>query len=132
MSDPNAARGSFWRRFAPRALLLLGLGIAASLLLPSLPQEQVVVFRVGGALPLRRLTVSYTRQGEAEPRGGATLSYATAPPSVRHTVSLPNGGYVVAVDVVRGQPDGGVRETSYVRRVNLEGGETVLPLEEAP
>ncbi|GMV17671.1 MAG: hypothetical protein HS104_12705 [Polyangiaceae bacterium] len=131
MSETGAASPPLWRRFGPRALLLLGLGAAAALLLPSLPQEQVLVFRVGA--PVRRLTVSYTREGEVEPRSGATLSYTSAPTeSVRHSVSLPNGRYVVSLDVERATADGGVRETSYVRRVNLDGHETVLPLEDTP
>ena len=132
MSYADAGRSSIWRRFAPRAMLLLGLGTAAALLLPNLPEEQVVVFRVAGA-DLQRLSVSYTKEGEVEPRSGATLRFGSPPPaSPSHRVSLPRGRYVVAVDVERRAGDGGAKETSYVRRVNLEGGETVLPLEDTP
>lgn len=133
MSEEPRQAPSLLRRFVPRAVLLIGLGIAASLLLPSLPKEQVLVFRVGTAAPLRKLAVSYTLEGEREPRSGATLRYDRSPPaSVRHTVSLPDGRWVVKVDVERTGADGGPRETSYERRVNLGGGETTLVLEDTP
>jgi hypothetical protein len=45
---------------------------------------------------------------------------------------LPNGRYLVSIDAELALSDGGVRETSHVRRVTLEGGETLLRLADTP
>ncbi|MBK7582251.1 MAG: hypothetical protein IPI67_18850 [Myxococcales bacterium] len=132
MSEPEPATGgSLWRRLATRVLVISGIAYAASFLMPSLPREQILVFRVGAEAPLKHLSASYTLEGEREPRSGVKLSYdGAAPKRVQHVVSLPNGRYVMAVAVERALPDGGTKETSYLRRVNLEGGETILPVED--
>ncbi len=134
MTSSEAPPGKHnWRSLGARAALLIGLALAASLVFPKVPREQRVVFRLGGSTEVRELTASFTREGEHEAATGVRLSFPDrAPPSVRHTVSLPNGAYVVSVELVSRDPGGSTKETRYVRRVNLEGGETVLPLEDAP
>ena len=128
MTDGEAPRGSPWRRFAARAVLLGGVAIAAAVTAPWVPREQVLVYRVVGGDPVRRLKVHITRDGESEPAVGTTLTGSSA--SFRQSVSLPNGRYTLDIAAERALSDGGVRETSLVRRVNLEGGETVLPIED--
>lgn len=126
-------RGSRLRRLGSRVALLAGLGLAFTLVAPEIPRDQLVVYRVGPGDKLLRLAASYTRDGDAEPRSGMSMSpVGDGRASFEHKVSLPNGRYVIEVTLARQAPDGKVRETSFVRKVTLEGGETVLPLEDAP
>jgi hypothetical protein len=125
--------GRSLRRLAGRLALVGGLALSLSFVLPRVPRMQVVTFRFSAAEPVRRLSASFTREGEREPASGVTLNFpGRAPASVRHEVTLPNGRYDVTVEVARDAPDGALEETSWERRVTLEGGETVLPLGDAP
>ena len=100
---------------------------------PWVPRDQVIVVRLDAAEPVKRLKVSYTPDGESDPISGATLAATgSSAGSVRHAVSLPNGRYLVSIDAELALSDGGVRETSHVRRVTLEGGETLLRLADTP
>lgn len=130
-----------WRRHVPRAVLLVGLAVAALEFAPALPHKQTLVFRLDEAVqPVRRLEATWTRYGAAEPTGGVTLRFPDhAPRHVRHQLSVPNGQYVLAIVLERAAPettphgranlDGGEpAQIHYVRRVDLEGGETVIPL----
>lgn len=129
---PPERQQPLWRRLAARAALVGGLLIAAALLLPAVPREQVLVFRLNDPGSVRRLEVAFTREGEAQAESGVSLRYASAAPAtVRHAVSLPNGRYRLAISVERELPEGR-RETSLERRVTLEGGETVVALEVPP
>lgn len=125
-----------WRQRVPRWLLLAGLLIAAALLLPSLPHKQTLVFRLTNAHSVRRLDATWTRAGESRPRGGLTLNFPNgADHLVERRVSAPNGRYTVSVRVERqtSAPSGatlGQIRTSYIRRVSLDGGETVIALED--
>lgn len=108
-------------------------GAAAMLVFfaPRVPRDQALVFRVGANV--QKLEASFTKQGEFEPRRGLTLSFGEgAPRSITQSVSLPNGAYQVAVEIERRSADGSPTETTYLRQVTLEGGETVLALEDAP
>lgn len=125
-------RAPIWRRVLARVALIGGLGLAASWFLPSLPREQDLVFRVGATQPVRSLDVSFTLEGQRVPQRGVTLRFADkAPATIRHQLSLPNGRYDVRISIVRELPDG-PKETMLLRRVTLEGGETAIPLENAP
>jgi len=122
------------RRLLARVALVGGIALAVSLVLPATPREQQLVFRFGSdSAAVRRLELSFTKRGEREPESGFTLNFPTgAPGRARHTVSLPNGDYVVTGAIERRADDAGPTETSFERRVNLQGGETVLPLESPP
>jgi hypothetical protein len=116
-----------WRRLLARALVVGGVALIVALFAPALPREQVFVLRVGPGA--RRIEASFTREGERVPVNTVKLAFPTSAPSrVRHVLSLPNGRYVVRVEVDRGAADSH-KETSYVRRVTLSGGETELPLD---
>ncbi|MCC6903611.1 MAG: hypothetical protein IT377_31875 [Polyangiaceae bacterium] len=128
MTTTEEARRPLWRRLAARVAIVGGVAVAVSVATPWVPREQVLIYRVSGGDPVRRLKVHVTREGESEAALGATLTGAS--PSFRHGVSLPNGRYVVSVQAERALSDGGVKETSFVRRVTLEGGETILPIED--
>jgi hypothetical protein len=140
-----------WRSTIARVLLFGGVAFAATRMLPSIPREQILLFRLDGPGVVRRLDATWAIPGKSEPMGGVTLHIGAPPPgSVRHAVSLPNGPYVFEISIERAQgetdpstPDsvagGALRllgtgerpeppKTSYVRRVNLAGGETVIRL----
>lgn len=137
-----------WKRRLSRAILLLGVGAAAAIALPSIPRSQEMVFQLGtDRSDVRRIDASWTRAGEREPFGGVTLRFAgTAPRAVRHSLSVPDGEYVLAIDVERAetsQPPRGTLDpgvaapdparlssTHYVRRIHLQGGETTIALEQ--
>lgn len=119
------------RRWAARILLAGGAAAMLVFFAPRVPRDQSLTFRVGS--DVQKLEASFTKQGEIEPRRGLTLSFGQgAPRSIRQSVSLPNGAYQVAVEIERRASDGSPTETTYLRQVNLEGGETVLALEDPP
>lgn len=145
--DPDAAaplrERPWWRRAALRVALIGGAALALSPLLSKLPREQTLVFRSEDD-GVRRLDVSWMRDGEPEALGGVSLSFPERSRRVvRHQVSLPNGEYLLSIAVERatGGETGesavidprtsNARETSWVRRVNLEGGEIVIPVTES-
>ena len=117
------------RRAAARLVLVAGLGLALVSLLPQLPREQTLVFRVQEN-HVQRLAVTFTPQGEREARGGFTLSFPSRAPSpIRHQLEIPNGEYELSIELTR-DVRGVSREpeTSFVRRVTLDGGETIISL----
>jgi len=150
-STTSAAPGR--RQLIGRLILLVGLGLASLPVLARVPREQTLVFRLNDR-SVTRLEASFTPVGETAPLGAVTLRFPDrAPRSVRHQVTLPNGDYTIAVELEstehsgaelappaprasgRGASDSepstgseSTRETSSVRRVSLQGGETVIPL----
>ena len=98
--------------------------------LATLPHDQPLVLRLEGEGSVRRIEGSLTREGEREPARGFTLSFERGAPSrVRHTVSLPNGRYLLDLAVVH---DGSPTETRVERRVSLAGEEVVIPVTLSP
>ena len=104
------------------------------------PREQPIVFRLADRRAVT-LTATFTRVGEAEPNTGVTLSLPDrAFPDVNHTIRVPNGDYLVTVELRRPGEDEGKRapssdpahasseETSVSRRVSLSGSEVVVPV----
>jgi hypothetical protein len=118
-----------FRRAAARLVLIAGLGLALVSLLPQLPREQTLVFRMQEN-HVQRLAVTLTPRGEREASGGFTLSFpGTAPSPIRHQLEIPNGEYELSIELTR-DVRGVSREpeTSFVRRVTLDGGETIISL----
>src|SRR5688572_1406633 len=91
-------RASLRRKLA-RMVLLLGLGLTLVYLLPRLPREQTLVFRVP-ANDVERLEVSFTPRGESDAWGGFSLRLPGASRDVRHEVELPNGDYELSIELV--------------------------------
>lgn len=127
-----------WRRRA--AFLFLGVGtvVASRAISSDLPHEQTLVFRLDESerhAPLK-LSASFVRVGESEPRAGVSLSRdGSESGDPRQTLNLPNGDYVVTVEwehVVKGAlGDASAAkegETSRATRVTLSGGETIVLL----
>ncbi|MEO8899959.1 MAG: hypothetical protein ABI627_00410 [Polyangiaceae bacterium] len=117
-------------------------------LMRSYPHDQVLLFPLGSVFPdAVRFSASWKRVGEPEPSGGVTLAFDHAPPlQIRQHASLPNGEYVVTLNVVESSPNPaptaapagtptpveqspseGV-QTNLQRRVTLVGGETLIAL----
>lgn len=139
--EDEPRRGYNWKRHLPRLVLLGGLALAAVVVAPTIPRDQTLVFRLGEEVqPVRRLEATWTRYGQDEPTGGVTLTFPDhAPRLVRHQLHVPNGQYVLAIVLERAAPETTSRERAnlrgehtarirYVRRVDLEGGKTIVPL----
>ncbi|MEP7049692.1 MAG: hypothetical protein ABJB12_05035 [Pseudomonadota bacterium] len=114
-------------------------------LMRSYPHDQVLLFPVGSVFPNAvRFSASWQRAGESEPSGGMTLDFDRPPPlQIRQHASLPNGNYVVTLNILEspqnhdpraieaGTPTPVAREgmqTNLERRVTLAGGETLIAL----
>ena len=105
-------------------------------LMRGLPHDQVLVFPVGSVFPnALRFSASWKRVEDSEPSGGVTLTFDKAPPlQIRQNASLPNGDYVVSLNVLENPRNSdsvatseGV-QTNIERRVTLIGGETKVAL----
>ena len=109
---------------------MLGLIALAAWLVPHWPREQRLAFRLGSSHEnVTRLEASWARHGDAQIAGGITLSFPDPPPeTVRHTLSLPNGEYMVTVELTRKGSGATRTQTTWARRVTLGGKETTLPL----
>jgi len=124
------------RRLGAWLVLLVGVGLAATTLGPAVPRDQVVVFRLPRAAepgPVR-LDASFTQVGEREPQAGVSLTLdGGRPREVRHELRLPNGDYIVALELTSGANAGPSApkksETSRARRVTLAGDETLVVFE---
>ncbi|HVR19128.1 MAG TPA: hypothetical protein VMS65_05520 [Polyangiaceae bacterium] len=134
--DPDGTHGKRRRL----AILVLAIGAAAVVVTVSkdYPHEQPVVFRLPDT-KRATLVASFTRVGETEASTGFTLELGDrAFRDVNHTIRLPNGDYIVTVEVRRerssGHRDGGEsqnqspKETSVSERVTLSGSEVVVPV----
>ena len=127
-----------WRRRV--ALVLIGVGtvVASRAVSRDLPHDQTFVFRLDESerhTPLK-LSASFVRVGESEPRAGVSLTRdGSDERDPRQTLHLPNGDYVVTVewehvgkDTLADASAAKESETSRVERVTLSGGETIVLL----
>jgi len=134
-----------WRRRLGVGVLATGALLIAVTAGRDVPREQPLVFRLDRPLDRGgRLTASFTRVGDAEANVGFTLELPPGPSrNVTHKVRLPNGDYIVTVDVAGGEPTENVQaeasgpsaragETSARERVTLSGSEVVVPVREQP
>lgn len=114
-----------------RATLVGGVALVASLVARSAPHEQVITLR------LRDREVSHvegfvTRVGDDEPTAGFSRDFSagtSAPSSIRHTFSAPNGTYIVVISLrqsIAGDSSPIPTETSFQRQVSLAGGEVIV------
>jgi len=118
------------RRLLARASLVGGLTLGAVHLLPAVPREQTLEFRLPAEVA--RLDASWRRAGETEVVGGVTLR-PEGPPRrrLRHQVALPNGLYELTVSLEPAGTEATGAQTSFVRRVRLEGGTTPVVLSDS-
>ena len=77
---------------------------------------------------MRRVTLTWETP-DGEPLGGATLHPSGASRELSHTLRLPNGEYVLSIEVERAQgPVGGIDFETHRSRVELQGEPTTLYL----
>ena len=108
------------KRKRPLLVVLLVLALGGYFILsPRLPKDQTVNLVLGDdAEQVTDVTLRYTAEGESETAREATFHFDHAPRVVRHDARLPNGDYMLAVDL-RGQGAAHIE-----RRVALAGGST--------
>lgn len=145
-SESSFGRHSFGRRIVTRAVVVLGAVFVGGQVMRTLPHDQTLVFPVGSVFPDAtrfsaswRVAGAHDEKSAKEPSGGVTLSFKSAPPlQIRQHTRLPNGDYIVTIEVVH---SGRERETNHEtetvgeglqtnieRRVSLSGGETMIAL----
>jgi hypothetical protein len=141
------ARGSLTRRLVTRAVVVFGALWVGGQIARSFPHDQVLVFPVGSVFPnATRFSASWKSAGDRETRGGITLAFSAPPPlQIRQHADLPNGDYMVSIEVVvspvassekaqenaqNAQLEASSRgmQTNIERRVTLLGGETMVAL----
>jgi hypothetical protein len=120
-----------WRRRIAFAFLMLGGVLAVRTVARDVPKEQVLVFRLDGAArhePIA-LHASLTRIGESEARAGFSFTrHGDESADPREIVNLPDGDYVVTIDVTFRDEAAKEYKTSRAERVSLRGGEIIVPL----
>jgi hypothetical protein len=135
--DPNGARKK--RRLL--GVLVLVIGAAALFVTASkdYPREQPIVFRLPDT-KRATLVASFTKVGDMEASTGFTLELPDrAFRDVNHAIRVPNGDYIVTVEVRHRRSSSGRRdgspsqepspeETSVSERVTLSGSEVVVPV----
>ena len=153
MNGRAFAFGSPARRLATRGVVVLGAVLVGGELMRSAPHEQTLIFPVGSVFPnATHFAASWKQPGDEEPRGGVSLTFEHAPPlQVRQHAKLPNGDYIVTIDITtdvleaepqvtarkaaeRGETSGHREglQTNIERRVNLGGGEALIALTVVP
>jgi hypothetical protein len=126
-----------------RIVLVGGVASVVELGSRTAPQDQSIAVRLNGR-EVTRVEGVITKTGESEGTLGFSQSFPDGSPStVRHSFSAPSGDYAVAITLHERSPgSGGVaksptdfqsgdagpirQETSFERRVTLDGGEVVL------
>jgi len=121
-----------WRRRAAALVLLAGVALAMVTASRHARHDTALIFRFDPDLSVgvRQLSASWTPVGELEPAGGVTLNFSSGPGrEVRHVLSVPQGDYVISLQISPSELENRMRETSLVRRVTLAGTDVVIPLE---
>ena len=152
MIGSSPGGGSSARRLVTRAIVALGAVLVGGQLMRAVPREQTLIFPVGSVFPnATRFAASWKQPGDDEPRGGVSLSFDQPPPlQIRQRTKLPNGDYIVTIDILQADRVGqatqaglarqdsetaGSREglqTNIERRVSLDGGEALIALAVVP
>ncbi|HEY2406842.1 MAG TPA: hypothetical protein VGI10_12610 [Polyangiaceae bacterium] len=120
---------AFTRKLVSRAVIIAGLLPLLAYASRWVPREQTLVFELPASTGVAaRFSATWRHSGEREPLGGATWTFESPPNRVTYRVSLPDGDYVVNLELSStdsAQAHEGV-QTSWERRVTLRAGETVL------
>lgn len=133
LTPPEKAR---LRRLGAIVVLVVGALVTTRLLRDSWPREHWLVFRLPREATQSPFTLeaSFTQVGETEPARGLTLALPKATSrDVRQRLNLPNGDYIVALEITYGDNPGPMApaksETSRPRRVTLDDNETLVVFE---
>lgn len=137
MIGDRFAPGSFARRIVTRAVVVLGAVLLGGQVMRTLPHDQTLIFPIGSTFPnATRFSASWQQPGATEPSGGVTVNFQSAPPlQFRQHTRVPNGDYIVTILIVQGAIESTQTrvaseglQTNIERRVNLDGGETLIAL----
>ena len=133
MTLPVAAERRRARQLGGFLALVVGLLIAGQWFKARVPEDQSIAIRLPSDLAARarRLELNFTPVGEVEPARGLTRSLSPpAPTTIHEHVRLPNGDYIVTLELTCGDESGPLApkktETSKARRVSLSGEETLV------
>lgn len=111
------------RRYAP-LLLVAGAALSAYVLVPAMPRDRSVSFRVDDR-SITALEVGWFAPGKSEAAQGATFSFSSdAPRTVSERVHLTEGRYELELAIERD----GVRETKRKFVQLRDEGELVVPV----
>jgi hypothetical protein len=120
---------------AARALLIVGAGLAARVLVPELPRKNVLKLKLEQAgCPVSEIDLEWGREGDDAPGGGATLRFPEkAPKLVVFPLDLRTGDYWFQVVLHRDcRPPLGQSATIFRRHLRLDGGETTVDIYRHP
>jgi hypothetical protein len=120
-----------WRRRAAALVLIAGVVLALATTTRHARHDTALIFRFDPDLSegVRQLSASWTPAGELEPAGGVALNFPAGPGrEVRHVLSLPQGDYVISLQIAPPELERRMPETTLVRRVTLAGTDVVIPL----
>ena len=84
-------------------MVVLAAVLVGGQLMRAVPREQTLIFPVGSVFPnATRFAASWKQPGDAEPRGGVSLTFDHAPPlQIRQHAKLPDGDYIVTIDILQ-------------------------------
>lgn len=122
---------SLARRLLPKLLLGAGVLLAAGILMPAWPRDQLLVFDVG-EVGVERLDATLRAEDGSGAESGVTLNFPSASPArIPYRLSAPNGRYALELTLTR-RTTAGPTVTTLSRRVTLSGDEIVVRLSEEP
>src|SRR5690606_7978094 len=119
----------FWRKRLARFLLVGGLALLATQVLPELPREQRVVLQAPRGARIAEAGLTYFREGELEAISGVQLHFSQPLAQVPHSLDLPNGPYRLELSVhgvdAEGQPVHWMRSEA----LRLDSGSAFIQLQ---
>lgn len=136
MSDSRKTPAHGVRRWARWLVVPLGLWLG-SLFWPAFPRDQTLTLDLGpNSGEVEALDLTWTFDGEHEPRGGVRRSFPQgAPRRIQQRIYGPNGEWQIHVQRTRApregirsreRPSSSPHKTSSQHRVNLAGEESIL------
>jgi hypothetical protein len=131
---PGSEDGARKRRLGALVVLAAGAALVLTTLKPDWPRDQTLIIRLpkSDALP-SRLEASFVPVGAARAVQGFTLALEPGRREVRHQSRLPDGDYLVTIELTSTHSSGpsaaATLDTSEVRRVTLSGEETLIVLD---
>lgn len=126
---PPPTSWAFWRKRLGRALVVGALGLTAAQILPTLPEDQILLIEPPAGAKLTRAQLTYFSAEDGEVLLGAELTSTGPAARLTHSTRLPNSDYLI--NVVASGTDADRREQVYTltRKVALSGSTARVSLE---
>jgi|GEM_PF-2684141 len=130
VTPPDIHSWSFWKKRLARLLIVGALGLAATQVLPALPEDQTVEFRTKRGL-ITQLQLTYYERGneDGEPLLGTRLTLAEPGKHVPHTLRLKSGEYTVVIEALVSSAEGKTHLISQEKFVELSGDKALISLD---